>query len=58
MNRDMQIELMRNAKERVQGYVASWIQDPRVQETLTKNRENAKRLKAAHRRTTRVKACG
>lgn len=58
MNRDQQIELLQNAKGRVQGHVASWIDDTRVQETLTNNRENAKRLKEAKRRSLRVKACG
>ena len=37
MNRDKQIELLKGAKARVQGNVATWLKDPRVKESLRRN---------------------
>lgn len=58
MDRDKQIELLQSAVARRRSHVASWIQDPGVQETLKKNREHAKRMKAGGQNPPRVKACG
>jgi len=42
MDRDKQIELLKGAKERVQGNVAAWTKDSRVQETLRRYHERMK----------------
>ena len=54
MDRDRQIELLANAKERVKGYVASWLADPKVKELLRRNHEATREIKNPRGR----RACG
>ena len=56
MDRDLQIQLLSNAESRMRSNAATWMKDPRVQETLRKNRENAKRLREIDIKQSRVKA--
>ena len=56
MDREKQIEFLQNSPERMRSDALSWIRDPRVQETMKKNREHAKRLKSDLNSPPRTKA--
>lgn len=58
LDRDRQIELMANAKERIESRVNGWVKNPQIRASLKRDAAGHDRYNLSTKATTKVRRCG